>query len=321
MTPSSSSSATEPAHSAKPSWLKVRLGQGPNYRRLENTLHTQKLHTVCEEAKCPNRGQCWESGKATIMILGDTCTRSCGFCNVKTGAPSPVDLAEPGRVVDAVRAMDLDEVVITSVDRDELPDGGAGVWAETIRRLHDALPELIVEVLTPDFKGVERDIVTVTQTRPEVFSHNVETVASLHKSVRPQARYERSLSVLSMGHREGLIVKTALMVGHGETYEEMLQTLRDIRATGCDIISIGQYLQPTREHLPVCRYVEPAEFDAYQAEGLAMGFPVVISAPLVRSSFHSPIQSQYVRSRLNRPGSTHAAATHAPNALSVTSHH
>lgn len=301
MTMTTHTPSTASPGSTKPDWLKVRLGQGPNYRRLEETIRRERLHTVCEEARCPNRGQCWESGKATIMILGDICTRSCGFCNVKTGAPLPVDRAEPLRVVEAVRAMNLDEVVITSVDRDELPDGGAGIWAETIRRLHEAMPDLLVEVLTPDFKGVDKDILTVLETRPEVFSHNVETVASLHKLVRPQARYERSLKVLALGHREGHIVKTALMVGHGETHDEMLQTMQDIRATGCDILSIGQYMQPSKEHLPIRRWVEPAEFEAYRIEGLALGFPVMISAPLVRSSFHSPVQSQFVRAKLGRP--------------------
>lgn len=303
-TPSMTPAAATASSTPKPAWLKVRLGQGPHYRELEDTIRREKLHTVCEEAKCPNRGQCWESGKATIMILGDICTRSCGFCNVKTGAPGPVDLAEPGRVVDAVRAMNLDEVVITSVDRDELKDGGASIWAETIRRLHEALPATLVEVLTPDFKGVEKDVLTVLQTRPEVFSHNLETVAALHKLVRPQARYERSLKVLAMGHREGLIVKTALMVGHGESHDDMLRAMEDIRATGCDILSIGQYLQPSPNHLPVRRYVEPEEFNAYREEGLAMGYAVMISAPLVRSSFHSPIQSTFVRQRLGRPAAT-----------------
>jgi lipoic acid synthetase len=306
-TPTTTHPVSQPSTgSGKPAWLKVRLGQGPNYRELENTIRRERLNTVCEEARCPNRGQCWESGKATIMILGDVCTRSCGFCNVKTGAPGPVDHTEPERVVEAVRAMNLDEVVITSVDRDELPDGGAGIWARTIQGLHDALPNTLVEVLTPDFKGVESDILTVTNTRPEVFSHNVETVASLHKAVRPQARYERSLKVLSIAHREGLIVKTALMVGHGETHDELTQTMADIRATGCHILSIGQYLQPTPDHLPVRRYVEPSEFDLYRTEGLAMGFPVMIAAPLVRSSFHSPIQSEFVRTRLGRSAASRA---------------
>lgn len=292
--------AESPLTTNKPPWLKVRIGQGPHYRELEDTIRRERLHTVCEEALCPNRGQCWENGKATIMILGDTCTRSCGFCNVKTGAPGPVDIHEPARVVDAVRAMKLDEVVITSVDRDELSDGGATVWAETIRRVHEALPALIVEVLTPDFKGVERDLLTVMATRPEVFSHNVETVPSLHKQVRPQARYERSLAVLSLAQRQGLIVKTALMLGHGESREEVFRTLQDIRQTGCEIVSIGQYLQPTRDHLPVRRYVPPEEFEEYRRDGEKLGFPVVISAPLVRSSFHSPNQSRFVRQRLGR---------------------
>ncbi len=276
----------------KPSWLRARMPGGEGYLRLKAIVDEHRLHTVCQEANCPNLGECWNRGTATIMILGDTCTRSCGFCNVKTGRPPTLDLDEPRRVAKSLALLGLRHVVITSVNRDELPDGGAAVWAETIRRVHEACPKMSVEVLVGDFCGDMAAVKTVCDARPEIISHNLETVKRMHPAVRPQARYERSLSVLAAFKQSGLVTKTGLMVGIGERDHEVLEAIDDIQAAShADVITIGQYLQPTRNHLPVDRWVTPAQFDEFKREALARGFRVCESGPLVRSSYHADDQA------------------------------
>jgi len=278
------------AKATKPDWLKIKLQTGPNFQDLKQIVRAQGLHTVCQEAICPNISECWERRAATIMILGDICTRSCRFCAVKTGKPSAVDLDEPRRTATAVKQMGLHHCVITSVDRDDLADGGAQIWAETIEAIHAEVPGCSVEVLTPDFKGVRKDIQTVLDAFPEIMSHNMETVARLHRRIRPQAKYERSLDVLQQSVEAGLQTKTAIMVGIGETLEEVFELMDDVRARGTQIFSVGQYLQPTREHEPVHRYVTPAEFEEYKTYGLSIGYTHIESGPLVRSSYHADEQ-------------------------------
>jgi len=277
----------------KPSWLKTKLRSGPNFQDLKSIVARHQVHTVCQEARCPNISECWERRAATIMILGDTCTRSCGFCAVKTGRPSAVDLDEPRRTAEAVKQMGLHHCVITSVDRDELADFGAGIWAETIRQVHAEVPGCTIEVLTPDFQGRREHIRTVLDARPEIMSHNMETVARLHRRIRPQARYQRSLAVLQQSVLAGLQTKTSIMVGLGETRDEIFKLMDDVRETGCQIFSLGQYLQPTREHEPVDRFVHPDEFAEYKTYGLEIGFAYVESGPLVRSSYHADEQVLY----------------------------
>lgn len=274
----------------KPGWLKTRLHSGPNFQDLKSIVADHQLHTVCQEARCPNISECWERRAATIMILGDVCTRSCSFCAVKTGKPSAVDLDEPRRTAQAVKKMGLHHCVITSVDRDELEDFGAAIWAETIRQLHRRVPGCSVEVLTPDFQGVAEHIQTVLDARPEIMSHNMETIERLHRKIRPQAKYQRSLDVLRQSVAAGLQTKSSIMVGIGETQAEVFALMDDIRATGCQIFSVGQYLQPTPEHEPVHRYVTPAEFKEYKDYGMKIGFSHVESGPLVRSSYHADEQ-------------------------------
>jgi lipoic acid synthetase len=259
---------------------------------LRRLLHGLSLNTVCEEAHCPNMGECWDQRTATIMILGDTCTRACGFCAVKTGKPLVHDLDEPRRVAEAIRGLGLDHVVITSVARDELADGGAGVWAATIRAVRHRNPRTAIEVLVPDFKGHLPDIDTVLAARPDIFNHNVETVERLQKPVRVQARYDRSRAVLRHAKAGGFTTKTGIMLGLGEQHDEIAQTLRDVVSDGVEILTIGQYLQPTRQHLPVERWVTPEEFQQWKAFGLSIGLGVVESGPLVRSSYHADEQSQ-----------------------------
>jgi len=252
----------------KPDWLKIKLKTGPNFQDLKDIVKSNQLHTVCEEALCPNISECWERRAATIMILGDICTRSCGFCAVKTGKPTAVDLDEPLRTAAAVKRMGLHHCVITSVDRDDLDDGGAQIWAETIRAIHRDVADCTVEVLTPDFKGNAEHIQIVLDAAPDIMSHNLETVARLHRRIRPQARYERSLAVLEQSVRAGLQTKTAIMVGIGETDDEVYRLMDDVRETGTQIFSAGQYLQPTSKHEPVQRYVIPEAFEALKAYGL-----------------------------------------------------
>jgi len=271
----------------KPDWLKIRVPGGENQSRLKRLLGDRHLHTVCEEARCPNMGECWNAGTATFMILGDVCTRSCGFCAVKTGRPEGLDLDEPNRVAEVVQLMGIRHAVVTSVNRDELPDGGASVFAETVRKIRLLNPGVTVEVLIPDFRGDRRALATVIGVRPDVLNHNVETVPRLYSRVRPQAKYCRSVELLRSAKREGMVTKTGLMLGLGETGEELLRVMTDLREADCDILTLGQYLQPTRNHLAVERYVDPQEFADFKKAGLAMGFRFVESGPLVRSSYHA----------------------------------
>jgi len=273
----------------RPDWLRVRVPTGENYDELKSLMRSKALHTVCEEARCPNIGECWAHRTATFMILGSVCTRSCGFCAVATGRPQAVDWEEPRRVAEAAAQMGLRHVVVTMVNRDELRDGGATLFAATIRWIRRANPDCAVEVLTSDFKGDRHSLKILMDARPDVFSHNVETVPRLYKRVRPQAIYERTLDVLAWAKemRPGTPTKTGFMLGLGETTGEVLALLRDLRARDVDIITIGQYLRPTADHLPIERYVTPEEFREYARAGRAMGFRHVESGPLVRSSYHA----------------------------------
>ena len=273
----------------RPDWLRVRVPTGENYDELKRLMRSKALHTVCEEARCPNIGECWSHRTATFMILGSVCTRSCGFCAVATGRPMALDWEEPRRVAEAVTQMDLRHVVVTSVNRDELHDGGATIFAATIRWIRRLNPECAVEVLTPDFKGSRDALKILMDARPSVYSHNVETVPRLYRRVRPQAVYERSLDVLRWSKEmyPDIPTKTGFMLGLGETKDEVLALMQDLRTTDVDIITIGQYLQPSHEHLPIERYVTPEEFREYAREGRAMGFRHVESGPLVRSSYHA----------------------------------
>ncbi|HVS71014.1 MAG TPA: lipoyl synthase [Phycisphaerae bacterium] len=284
----------------KPAWLRVKLPAGPAYAALRHTIDSHKLHTVCESAKCPNMGECWARGTATVMILGDVCTRSCGFCNIATGRPPVLDLDEPRRVADAVRLMNLKHCVITSVNRDELPDGGAKIWARTIAEVRKAAPGTSIEVLIPDFCGNWEALQMVLDARPDILNHNTETVPSQYKTVRPQAKYERTRELLRRAKAQGFVTKTGLMVGIGETDEELVATFRDLRGDDVDILTIGQYLQPTRQHLPIARWVTPEQFAQYKRYCLEeLRFAVVESGPLVRSSYHAEEQAElkYLRSK------------------------
>lgn len=277
----------------RPPWLKVRFPTGGNYQRIQELMRDQTLHTVCEEARCPNIGDCWSRGTATFMILGDTCTRSCGFCAVKTGRPATLDTGEPARVALAIQRMGLKHAVITSVNRDELPDGGSGIFAETVRWSRRLSPETTIEVLIPDFKGDWEALATVCAAEPEILNHNVETVPRLYRRVRPQAVYERSLELLRRAKEldPGTLTKSGLMVGLGETREELLEVFRDLAANGVDILTVGQYLRPTPKHLPIERYWHPDEFAELKERALEMGFKHVESGPLVRSSYHAEEQA------------------------------
>lgn len=272
---------------SRPSWLRVKLPSGENYRFVRRVIDTHKLHTVCESAHCPNMGECWGAGTATFMILGNICTRSCGFCAVLTGRPTELDWEEPERVAQAVELMQLKHCVITSVNRDELKDGGAEIWARTVRAIRERMPDTTIEVLLPDFKGNWDALYRVLEERPDVVSHNMETVRRLYRTVRPQAKYERSLEQIRRTKEYGLRTKSGAMLGLGETHEEVLELMQDLVAQGCDVLTLGQYLQPTAAHLPVQRFVPPEEFAQYVELGLAMGFDYVESGPLVRSSYHS----------------------------------
>ncbi len=273
----------------RPDWLRVRLPVGDNYNDLKQLMRSKSLHTVCEEARCPNMGECWANRTATFMILGSVCTRSCGFCAVATGRPMTLDWEEPRRVAEAVTQMGLNHVVVTSVNRDELHDGGATLFAATIRWIRRMNPECAVEVLTPDFKGSREALKVVMDAKPDVFNHNVETVPRLYRRVRPQAVYERSLEVLAWAKemQPERPTKTGFMLGLGETHDEIVELLRDIRAHNVDIVTIGQYLRPSPQHLPIERYVPPDEFREYARIGREMGFRNVYSGPLVRSSYHA----------------------------------
>jgi lipoic acid synthetase len=276
----------------KPSWLRAKLPGGPGYAATRRLVDEQNLHTVCQSAQCPNLGECWSRGTATLMILGNICTRSCTFCAIATGRPTELDLGEPARVAEAVAAMNLRHCVITSVARDELADGGASVWAATIRAIRHRNPHTAIEVLTPDFKGALEHVDIVLDARPDIFNHNLETVERLQKPVRVQARYDRSRSVLRHAKSRGFVTKTGIMLGVGEEQPEIEQTLRDVAADRTDILTIGQYLQPTAKHLPVSRWATPEEFQHWKAFGLSLGIGVVESGALVRSSYHADEQSK-----------------------------
>jgi len=278
----------------------VRLPFGEGYNEVKQVVQSHRLHTVCEEARCPNIGECWGRRTATFMILGDICTRSCGFCAVKTGRPQFLDIDEPRRVAEAVLKMGLKHAVITSVNRDELPDGGASIFAETIRQIRLQVPYCRVEVLIPDFKGDLDALQKVIDAQPDILNHNTETVPRLYRPVRPQGKYEWSLKVLGTAKEKGMVTKSGLMLGIGETIEEVLEVMGDLRAIGLDILTLGQYLQPTKDHLPVDRFVHPDEFAMLKREGLIMGFRHVESGPLVRSSYHA---DEHVSDELNVAGS------------------
>ena len=280
-------------HPDRPPWLKVRFPAGGNYERLRLLMREQELHTVCEEARCQNIGDCWSRGTATFMILGDTCTRSCGFCAVKTGRPGTIDVAEPKRVALAIQRMELRHAVVTSVNRDELPDGGAAIFAETIRWSRKLSPETTFEVLIPDFKGDGDALATVLAAQPEILNHNTETVPRLYSVVRPQGNFERSLELLRQAREldPGTLTKSGLMVGLGETREELLAVFEGLRRSEVDILTVGQYLRPTAEHLPVDRYWTPDEFEDMKIAAQGMGFRHVECGPLVRSSYHAEEQA------------------------------
>ena len=273
----------------RPDWLKVKLPGGESYNRLKSLVREQNLHTVCQDARCPNIGECWGKGTATFMILGEVCTRSCRFCAVKTGLPTEYDRDEPGRIAAAIKEMGLRYAVITSVDRDDLADGGAWVFAETIRRTRAACPDIRMEVLIPDFQGNSGALRTVVEAGPDVLAHNVETVPRLYRSVRPGSRYRRSLDVLVDAKKlqSNLVTKSSLMLGLGESRDEILEVLNDLRDAGADIVTLGQYLQPTRDNLPVEKFYTPEEFTEYRDYALSVGFRSVASGPLVRSSYHA----------------------------------
>ena len=290
----------------KPPWLRAKVPGGEGYTKLKGILDEHRLHTVCEEAGCPNMGECWARGVATIMILGDTCTRACGFCNVKTGRPPVLDKDEPRRVAESLGLMHqgagLKHIVITSVNRDELPDGGAGIWAETIVRSKDACPGMSIEVLIPDFEGNEAALQMVIDAEPHIINHNIECVSRMYPAVRPSAKYARSIELLRRVKAQGRVAKTGIMVGIGERDEEVLELMDQVlEATSkhdgpdagdpCDILTIGQYLQPSRNHLPIDRWVTPEQFKVFEDEGLKRGFKVVVSGPLVRSSYHADHQA------------------------------
>jgi lipoic acid synthetase len=291
--------AAIPVTGRRPQWLKVKARTGPNYSDLKHLMRSQSLHTVCEEALCPNIYECWEEREATFLVLGDRCTRRCGFCDVMTAKPFDVDEGEPERIAKAVADMGLRYVVLTSVARDDLPDGGARIWAECIRAIRAAVPGCGVEVLPPDFRGDEEDIATVLAAEPDVFAHNLETVRRLHAKIRPAFDYDRSLEVLRIAKRlrPSGVMKSNLILGMGELPDEVEPAMRDIRDTGCDLLTMGQYLQPTKFHLPVDRWVTPDEFADHARAGMGMGFAHVEAGPLVRSSYHAGRQFSHAMAR------------------------
>jgi len=277
------------AHSKikKPSWLKVKLPTGQEYTKVRQIVSEHKLHTICESGNCPNMGECWGAGTATFMILGNICTRSCGFCAVKTGRPLPADFEEPERVANSVKLMNVKHCVITSVDRDDLKDGGSIIWVETVNKVREFSPQTTMETLIPDFQGKWDNLQRIIDVAPEIVSHNLETVRRLTREVRIQAKYDRSLEVIKRLKEGGMRTKSGVMLGLGETREEVIETMQDLVNAGCDILTLGQYLQPTPKHLPVKEFVTPAQFAEYKEIGLKLGFRYVESGPLVRSSYHA----------------------------------
>ena len=281
-------SNSNPTPVRKPNWLRVKLPTGTNYRAVRNVVDQYKLHTICESGRCPNMGECWGEGTATFMILGNICTRSCGFCNVATARPLPVDWDEPDRVARSIQRMKIKHAVLTSVDRDDLADGGSIIWAETVAAVRRLSPGTTMETLIPDFRGITDQIDRIVEAAPEVVSHNMETVRRLTRQVRIQAQYDRSLEVLRYLKANGVNrTKTGIMLGLGETEDELIQTLDEVRSVGVDVVTLGQYLQPSARHLPVQRFVEPEEFERLGAYARTLGFRHVESSPLVRSSYHA----------------------------------
>lgn len=279
--------AEQTVKKSKPDWLRVKLPIGESYKHVRNLVDTHKLHTICESGNCPNMGECWGEGTATFMILGNTCTRSCGFCAVATGRPDPVDWDEPQRVAEAIYLMKVKHAVITSVDRDELKDGGSIIWHNTIKAVKSLNPNTTLETLIPDFKGQKENIQRIIDAAPDVVSHNIETVERLTRQVRIQAKYWRSMDVIKTLKVAGMRTKSGIMLGLGEKKEEVTQTLMDLKNAGCDVVTIGQYLQPTKRHLAVQRFVHPDEFAEFREIGYSLGLDYVESGPLVRSSYHS----------------------------------
>lgn len=277
----------KPIRIKKPQWLRVKLPTGEEYRKVRAIVDEHKLHTICESGSCPNMGECWGEGTATFMILGNICTRSCGFCAVQTGRPLEADIYEPGKIAHSVKTMGVKHCVITSVDRDDLKDGGSEIWAQTVRAVRNQSPETTMETLIPDFAGKWENLQIIIDVAPEIVSHNLETVRRLTKQVRIQARYDRSLEVLFRLKKGGMRTKSGVMLGLGETYEEVLETMQDLRSVNVDVITLGQYLQPTPKHLPVAEFVTPERFAEYKELGMKMGFKYVESGPLVRSSYHA----------------------------------
>lgn len=271
----------------KPKWLRVKLPTGENYKKVRGLVDEHKLHTICESGSCPNMGECWGEGTATFMILGNICTRSCGFCAVKTGKPLAADLAEPNKVAQSVKLMGVKHAVITSVDRDDLQDGGSVIWVKTVEAIREASPSTTMETLIPDFAGKWDNLQRIIDVAPEIVSHNLETVRRLTKQVRIQAKYDRSLEVLMRLKKGGMKTKSGVMLGLGESHEEILETIVDLAQVKCDILTLGQYLQPTPKHLPVAEFVTPERFDFYRAFALSKGFRYVESGPLVRSSYRA----------------------------------
>ena len=271
----------------KPDWLRVKLPTGEGFKKVAGIVGEHKLHTICQSGNCPNMGECWGAGTATFMILGNVCTRSCGFCSVATGRPDDVDPFEPARVARSVELMGVKHCVITSVDRDDLKDGGSDIWARTIRAIRRRTPTTTMETLIPDFQGKWENLAVVTDAAPEILSHNLETVRRLTKQVRIQAKYDRSLEVLMRSKRAGLRTKSGIMLGLGETDQEVEESMDDLRSVGVDILTLGQYLQPTKEHLPVSEYIHPDRFARFKTIGMEKGFRYVESGPLVRSSYHA----------------------------------
>ncbi|MCC7429349.1 lipoyl synthase [bacterium] len=280
-------------HLKRPDWLKVKLPHGENYSQVRSIINEHQLHTVCESAKCPNLGECWGNGTATFMILGDVCTRSCGFCAVITGKPTELDLEEPKKIAKSTQLMKLKHVVITSVNRDELSDGGAEIFARTIYEVRKTNPNTTIEVLIPDFMGNWNALDLVLEAKPEILGHNTETVPRLYKLVRPQARYERTLELLERAKTKNLTAKTGIMLGLGEENSEVVEVMKDLVKIHCDVLTLGQYLQPTKQHLSVKRFVTPEQFKWFRFEGEELGLRHVESGPLVRSSYHAEEQANY----------------------------
>jgi lipoic acid synthetase len=277
----------ERKYTKKPDWLRVKLPMGKEYKEVRQIVSEHKLHTICESGSCPNMGECWGNGTATFMILGNTCTRSCGFCNVHTGRPLPVDWEEPKMVAESIRLMKLKHAVITSVDRDDLKDGGSMIWAETVNEVRKACPGITMETLVPDFQGKWGNLQRIINVHPEIVSHNLETVRRLTKEVRVQAKYDRSLEALKRLKEGGMKTKSGIMLGLGETDDEVYETMDDLRHVGVDVLTIGQYMQPSKKHLEVIEFIKPEIFATYKEIGLKKGFRFVESGPLIRSSYHA----------------------------------